>query len=224
MNGRVFMSHKNAARKAFPAILLLLSSFTFFGRAIAESGIEHLVDVHQAGRKVIAIRADGENETIELRLKEEALWSGSFGKLGVAVTTHRLLVVSAGAGSWQQKALRLREEVESKAHLSSNIALLDTGDRIVGYDAVTGKFLEWRYPPDENVRQISVERDVAVVVLEHEALGYAADSAGFVPIRLRRDEGLVSVTAKAQSATVVTTQRILSFTSSERRWEEAAAS
>jgi hypothetical protein len=224
MKCRMCMSNRNATRRTFPVILLLLAFFTLPGEVIAESEIEHVVDVHQVGRKLVAIRADRPNRTIELRLKEEALWSGSFGKLGVAVTTHRLLVVSEAASSWQEKALRLRENVDSKAHLSSNIALANTGDRIVGYDAVAETFLEWDYPIEEDVRQIVVERDVAVVVLEREVLGHASDSAGFVPIRLGQDERLVSVTAKTQSAAVVTIERILSFTSSKKRWEEESVS
>jgi hypothetical protein len=218
------MSARNEMRRTSPAIVLLLLFFTLPGSVMAESAIEHVVDVHQVGRKILAIRGDGEKETIELRLKEKALWSGSFGKLGVAVTTHRLLVVSGVAGSWQEKPLRLREDVKPKAHLSSNIAVVDTGDRVVGYDAVAEAFLEWRYSLGENVRKVAVDRDVAVVVLERDVLGYATDGAGFVPIRLGRDEELVSVSAKTQSAAVVTSERVLSFTSSERRWKEESVS
>ncbi len=109
--------------------------------------------------------------------------------------------------------------MEARAFLSSNIVLANTGDRVVGYDALAESFIEWKYPIEESVREVLVERDVAVVVLEREALGYAADSGIFVPIPFERREELVSVTATSKAVAVITSERILSFSSSKKRWE-----
>lgn len=199
------------------ALLLILCAL-FPASVLAESAIEHSVDVHQTGRSLLAIRANKVNETIELRLKENILWIGAFGNLGAALTTQRFLVISAEASSWQEMALKLRENVEMKAHLSSNIILVNTGYRIAGYDAVTETFIGREYPVNEKVLSVAVEHDVAAVVLEHELLGYAAGNNEFISTPLLQREEITSMSVKSKSVAVITSKRILSFTKGADSW------
>ncbi len=64
------MSRIIFSRQILARVCLIGALLSFSGEAFAESAIEHLVDVHQIGRKILALRGDKENETIELRLKE----------------------------------------------------------------------------------------------------------------------------------------------------------
>jgi hypothetical protein len=223
MKRRVYMSEKILNRKKRIALLCILCAL-FSGKVLAESAIVQRVDVQHTGRKLFAIRPDRENETIELHLKEEARWIGAFGNLGAALTSQRFLVISAKSSSWQEIALRLRENVEPKAYVSSNIILVNTGERIAGYDAVAETFIEWVYPLNENVLTLAVEHDVAGVVLEHEVLSYAAGSNSFVSTPLHQREEFISVSVKSKSVVVITSQRILSFTKGKTSWIEESVS
>jgi hypothetical protein len=185
-----------------------------------ESAIDQLVDVHQIGRQLIATRSERTSAVMELMRDEEVVWIGAFGNLGGAVTTRRLLVVTPVSSGWRDKTLTLAEGGSSRIERSSNLILLDTGIRILGFDALAGAFFEWSYPLADQVIAIAADRRVAAIVFRQKVVGYAAGSGAFGTANLQLRETFYSLSAKSELATIVTSRRVLSFRTRTASWSE----
>lgn len=151
---------------------------------------------------------------------ERVIWSGAFGGLAAVVTDRRFMVVSVGAEAWTAMRLQMDEPGLPVAAISSNLALVSTGERVVGYDAVAGEFIEWRHRMWERVSTLSVERDIAVVIAGRGVAGYAAGQESFVEMGFAHGETYETHQIFGAIVTVRTTRRLLAFDSVSATWSE----
>ncbi|MBW2409412.1 MAG: hypothetical protein JRF72_06400 [Deltaproteobacteria bacterium] len=206
-------------RKIFISILCL----SFMASAIsswAEEEIEDLIDIAESKSKIIAVIEGTKTVTFDLRPNEKVLWSGSKGHLGVFLTDQHFFVISTTLDAWQRLALRIDESGKGNVSLSPYIALLLTGDRAVGFDASSNRFVEAQLPLHDELLAAEVERYVAVVITSSRAFGLAAETSAFHEIILRKNETLEALKLTYSKATVRTSDRLLTFESSDTTWKE----
>ena len=106
------------------------------------------------------------------------------------------------------------------ASLSPYIALLVTGDRAIGFDASSNRFIETQLPIRDELIAAETERYVAVVITSSRAFGLAAETSAFNEIVLRKDETVEKLKLTYNKATVRTSDRLLTFESSGTIWKE----
>ncbi|UCD91328.1 MAG: hypothetical protein JSW04_07905 [Desulfobacterales bacterium] len=197
----------------FSIIASVISSY-------AEEEIEDLIDIAESKSKIIAIIEGTKTVTFDLRPNEKVLWSGSRGHLGAFLTDQHFFVISTSLDAWQPLPLRLDESGKGIASLSPYIALLVTGDRAVGFDASSNRFVEAQLPLNDELIAAEVERYVAVVITSSRAFGLAAETSAFNEITLRKNETLETLNLTYSKATVRTSDRLLTFESSGTIWKE----
>jgi hypothetical protein len=148
------------------------------------------------------------------------LWSGSRGYLGAFLTNLHFFVISTTSNAWRALPLRLNESEKGVASLSPYIALLVTGDRAIGFDASSNRFIETQLPIHDELLAAEVEKYVAVVITSSRAFGLAAETSAFTEIRLRIRETIESIKITASKATVRTSDRLLTFEATGSTWNE----
>ena len=201
-------------------ILICLSILVSAIFSYAKEEIEDLIDIFESNSKIIAIIEGKKTITINLRPKEKVLWHGSRGYLGAFLTKHRFYVISTSSDAWQALPLRI-DELETKvASLSPYIALLVTGDRAIGFDAASNRFIETRLPIHDELLTAKVEKYVAVVITSSRAFGLAAETSAFTEIRLRVRETIEGIKISSSKATIRTSDRLLTFEASGSTWNE----
>lgn len=213
-------------RYRFPFLFFILSAILSVSVVATSEDTEtqQLVDVIYAGRKFVAIRPAAEDISIELDASETPLWSRASGGLAAVVTSKRLLVASATSSAWLEKPLPTGREDEPKAYISADLVFVSSNGRILGYDTVAAKFLEWEAAPAAGkVLAVLVEGSLGAIALEHEAVGYVGGSGKFVPIPFQPAEAFRSINAEAGSISILTSRRKLFFDKRNSRWTEAPA-
>lgn len=191
--------------------VVLIAALAATPVARAENPIETTVSVQVGDGKVIGIRATAPTVACDLQVGEQVLWHGSAGTLGAVLTDRRVLVITPGLKEFTEERFRLSEPSAPAATISSNILLVVTGERLFGYDAKVGGFIEHKHELNDDVVLIGAERDVATVVLGTGAVGYAAGSGAFVEQRFRLQEDFELLDLQTATATVITSQRLLTF-------------
>ncbi|MGD8342826.1 MAG: hypothetical protein PVI38_13320 [Desulfobacterales bacterium] len=186
----------------------------------ADEEIEDLIDIAESRGKIIAVIEGTRTVTFDLRPNEKMLWSGSRGYLAAFSTDHHFFVISTSLNAWQALPLRLDESGKGVVSLSPYIALLATGDRAVGFDAISNRFVEAQLPLSDELVAAEAERYVAVVITTTRAFGLAAESSAFVEINLRMNETIEGIKLTFSKATVRTSDRLLSFEASGSTWKE----
>jgi hypothetical protein len=175
-----------------------------------------VIQVITLDNKVIAVDARGGGQkTIRLKAKEKVLWTGARGEIGVAITSYRMLAISAGSSAWQELSYAAGEALPESALLGDRLALLVTGQRVVGFN---GQFVETTLAATEDVLASRVGQNVGVVVTTHRALGLSP-GAGFVEVPMEAREQVAAVTVGANLATVTTEHRIRVFRAPSASWE-----
>ncbi len=185
----------------------------------SEDVIKDSVDILQVGRKIIASRDGGQTTPFQLRSKEEVLWLNSYGYVGALLTNTRFVAISLYSG-WLETTLRSKEAHDGNPVLSPTLALLVTNERVIGFDAISPRFVELSRRLDEEFVAAEANDYVAVVVFSRRALGLASGASGFREIRLRTGETILSISTKSRVATVITSWRILTFSASSSSWSE----
>jgi hypothetical protein len=186
----------------------------------AEEEIEDLIDIAESNSKIIAIIEGRKTISSDLRIDEKVLWSGSKGYLGAFLTNKRFSVISTSSGAWQVLPLRLDEAEKGVASLSPYIALLVTGDRAIGFDAASNRFIETRLPIHDELLAAEAEKYVAVVITSSRVFGLAAEASAFIEIRLRVRETIEAIKITWSKATVRTSDRLLTFEARGATWHE----
>ena len=207
----------------FRKFLICVICLSFMAPAIfswAEEEIEDLIDIAESKSKIIAIIEGTKTVTFDLRPGEKVLWSGSRGHLGAFLTDRHFFVISTSLDAWQQLPLRLDESGKGIASLSPYIALLVTGDRAVGFDASSNRFVEVQLPLNDELLAAEAERYVAVVITSSRAFGLAAETSTFKEISLRKNEALETLKLTYNKVTVRTSDRLLTFDSAGTNWKE----
>lgn len=206
--------------RKFLTILIFLSLLLSAICSYAEEEIEDLIDIFESNNKIIAIIEGRKTITFDLRLKEKVLWSDSNGYLGAFLTNQRFFVISTSSNSWQALPLWSDESKEGVAFLSPYIALLVTGDRAVGFDAATNRFVVTQLPIHDELIAAEAERYVAVVITSSRAFGLASESSAFTEMTLQVSETIETIKLTYNKATVRTSDRLLTFETTDTTWKE----
>jgi hypothetical protein len=211
-------------RYLFTFLLFILSALLSVPVVATSEDTEtqQLVDVIYAGRTFVAIRAEAEDIKVKLEPTEAPLWSRASGSLAAVVTSQRLLVATATSPAWLEKPLQVEGEVEPKAYLSADLVFVSSNGRILGYDTVAAKFLEWEAAPAAGpILAVIVEHGLGGIALGREAVGYTGGSDKFVSIPFQPDEVFSSTSVESGAISIVTSMRKLSFDKGSSRWSEA---
>ena len=201
-------------------ILICLSVLVSAICSYAEEEIEDLIDIFESNSKIIAIIEGKKTITSDLRSNEKVLWSGSKGYLGAFLTNLRFFVISTTSNAWRALPLKLNESEKGVASLSPYIALLVTGDRAIGFDAASNRFIETKFPIHDELLAAEAEKYVAVVITSSRAFGLAAKASAFTEIHLRVRESIEAIKITSSKATVRTSDRLLTFQASGSTWNE----
>jgi hypothetical protein len=113
-----------------------------------------LIDIQELDGDVIAIREGRETTVFDLPSQEKILWSGSKGNIGAVLTEKRFLVITTSSNAWHEKSLRKGEPQEANTGLSPYLALLVTGDRVIGFDDKNHRFFELLRPANEEFIEV----------------------------------------------------------------------
>jgi len=200
-------------------IVVTLATLLYASPSNSKDVIEDSVDIEQVGRKIIAIRDGSQATPLELRLKEEVLWLDSDGYVGALLTNERFIAISLYS-SWLETPLRIEETRDGSFILSPTLALVVTKQRVIGFDAISPRFIEENRRLDEELVAAEVNDYVAVVVSSKRALGLASGGSGFREIRFLSSETVQSIRTKSRVVTVRTSWRILTFSASSLSWSE----
>jgi hypothetical protein len=201
-------------------ILILLYFLASTICAYAEEEIEDLVDITESNSKIIAVIEGRKTITFDIRPKEKVLWSGSKGYLGAFLTNDRFFVISTSSDTWQVLPLKLDESEKGVVSLSPYIALLVTGDRAIGFDAESNRFVETDLPIHDKLLAAKAEKYVAVVITSSRAFGLAAKTMTFTEIHLRVRETIEAIKMTSSKATILTSDRLLTFDATGSTWNE----
>ena len=189
--------------------------------ALGETPLADVLAVVIADRQLLAIDALGGGQTSEkLRLDEKGLWTGSQGRVGVALTDQRILAVATQSARWAGTAVHNVEVPPREALLGERVALMVTNERAIGFNGSTGNLVETNLGVRESVLVSRVGENVAVVVTNRRALGLSPFVGGFSQIALGVREQIQSANANANLATVTTDRRILIYRAPSGSWEE----
>jgi hypothetical protein len=186
----------------------------------ADEEIEDLIDIAKSKNKIIAIIEGSKKISFALGANEKVLWHGSKGHLGAFLTDRKFSVISTSSSAWQILPLKIEESEKSVASLSSYIALLVTGDRAVGFDAGSNRFIETQLPIHDELLAAEIEKRVAVVVTSSRAFGLAVDASAFTEIHFRVRETIDQIKLTSSKVTIQTSDRLLTFDPARSTWNE----
>ena len=186
----------------------------------AEEEIEDLIDIFESKGRIVAVMEGRKTESLDLRINEEVVWQGARGDLGAFLTNKRFLVISTSSDGWHALSLRSAESENDTAFISPHIALLVTGDRAVGFDATSRRFVEVQLPLREELVAADAGKDVAVVVTSGRVFGLAAGRSAFSETDLRIRETVDELKITSSKAVVRTSERLLIFNATDAAWKE----
>jgi len=208
-------------RRSILTFLVCFSILLATPRSYGEEEIEDLIDIYETDRKIIAVLEGRKSVSSNLRPEEKVLWSDSKGHLGAFLTNRRFFVISTSSGAWQALQLEPSSSADRIAVLSPYIALLvNPGDRALGFDARSNRFVEIRLPLHDELLSAKAEKYVAVVVTSSRGFGLAIGSSRFSEIRLGGRETVEEIKTTSSKATIRTSRRLLSFEAKGARWNE----
>ena len=186
-----------------------------------EIPLEDVLEIVFLEGQLLAFDARGGSQNAApLHLHEQLLWTGSRGKVGVALTDERVLAVATGSAAWQELRWRRTESPPEQVLLGDRVAILATRLRAIGFDGESGNLIEANLGPGEVLLDTSAGANAAVVVTDRRALGLSPRRGGFFPVSIGIREQVESVTARANLATVTTDRRLLVFRAPSGSWEE----
>jgi len=207
--------------RKIPVILTFLIILVSTIAANADEHIENLIDIVESSREVIAIIRGTKIIPVNLRPREQVLWSDTSGNLGAFLTDSRFFVITTSSPDWRILSLKVDESAgKITPILSPYIGLLVTGNRAVGFNNSSNRFIETRLPPKDELLTAKSGDFVAVVITTSRVFGLAAISSSFIEARLRVTETVEEVKVSSSKVIVRTSDRLLSFVVNSSRWRE----
>lgn len=180
---------------------------------------DDVVSIVPLERRVLAVNpVTGPVAETSLDVNEELLAYRTHGRLGVAVTTRRLLGITSRSAVWAELRLRVSEGGHTpELIVEERVALVRLGKRIAAINAASPVWHDVELASDEHVREIVSSGRVVAVVTDRRALAFSA-RVGFVAESLSPTERLERATADDRSIQLVTSTRVLVFQEGSRRW------
>ena len=111
-------------------------------------------------------------------------------------------------------AVNAGEEVEK------TIFLVNEHDRVVAVNAETGQFFDFILSAKERIQQRFVANGVAILVTNQRFAGVGIYPSGWISMRRKAQEKVLSTEVEDRSAVLVTSDRILTFSSKSGVWSE----
>lgn len=170
-------------------------------------------------QRILAVGPRGGQREIALELGENVAWKGVRGRIGIVLTDRRVLGVTTESGSWQSTRYRRTESVPDPPLMADRVALLLLRTRLLGLDGRSGNLIEISIGPSETVLDWAVGQNVGVAVTSRRALGISAFAGGFFATTLDVGERVDALDAVANSATLTTSRRLLTFRN-DGHWEQ----
>ncbi len=203
-----------------PIILIFLSILLSAICSHGNEEIEDLIDIFESKDKIIGIINGKRTESLDLRGYEEVLWKGSDGHLGAFLTNKRYFVLSSSSNAWHVLDLRSNESEQATAFISPYLALLVTGDRAIGFDATSGRFVQVNLPIHDTLIDAGAGNHVAVVITSGRAFGLATGRSAFSETDIRVREIVNGMNITSSKAIVRTSDRLLIFRAKGAGWTE----
>jgi hypothetical protein len=110
--------------------------------------------------------------------------------------------------------------VNAEEYVEKTLFLVNEDDRVVAVNAETGQFFDFIISAKERVQDRFVANGVAILVTNQRFAGVGIYPSGWVSLRRKAQEKVVSVEVADRSAVLVTSDRILTFSSKSGVWSE----
>lgn len=110
---------------------------------------------------------------------------------------------------------------QADSDIGKTIFLVTEKDRIVAVNAETGQFFDLVISAKERIEDRFVANGVAVLVTNQRFAGVGTLPSGWRSLRRTAGEKLVTAEVADQSALIVTSRRILTFSGKTGAWSEA---
>ena len=181
------------------------------------------LEVLVRSRDVLAIDGRFGGAVVRERLapREEVLWAGARGAVGVVVTDRRVLAATVGSSRWSETDIRVHESLPSAVYLGDRVALVLTDRRVIGIAAMARRrFFEDELGVNETLVDVLVGENVALVLTDRRALGLSGFLSGFFEQAVSLHERIDDIAALADFATVATHRRLLVFNAPSGSWQE----
>ncbi len=178
---------------------------------------DDLVHIQITDDEIIGIRNGRRVSAVDLHLDESVRWYGEMGRVGVVLTTERLMGLSTRT-NWKILDLGLSENLTSDIMLSPHLALAVSSKRIMVFDSWMGRWATTPFPIHDEFKQEAIGLNVAVVLTSRRAFGYALGKTFFKQVDIRTGENVKSLEVTAKSATLRTDRRLLIFTAGDASW------
>ena len=201
-----------------PIGFLLIAAFAL--SSYAEEEQEDLIDIFESNNKLIAVIEGKQTQSFNLTANENVLWSGSKGHVGAFLTNDRLFVISVSSATWTYLYLNIDESLTVMQALSSYLILIVSGDRAIGYDAVSDRFIQVHLPIHDELITVKADKNVAVVITTSRVFGLSTKSSSFIEARLRIRESVEDIKTSSNKVIIRTSDRLLTFEVSSSTWNE----
>ena len=206
-------------RSRWLAVWLLVVPCTGFADPDGDSLDADVVSIIALDRRVLAVNpTTGPVAETPLAVNEVPLAQRTQGRMGVAATNRRLLGITSRSAVWAELRLRVSEgNIQPELVVEDRLALVRLADRVAGITSASPVWHSAELAGDEYVREIVSGAQVAAVVTDRRAIGFAAGS-GFVAESLGSTERLLRSSTDDHSVQLVTSSRVLVFQKGARRW------
>ena len=178
------------------------------------------VDVQHIDGELIAVRDGATTTRLRLEPREKVRWTASRGTVGAALTNKRLLGVSLRSSGWRTLRLTDGERLVLDASLGGNLLVAATQRRILAFHGTTGVWSEVRFSPGEGVEESAAGDQVAVVLTNQRAVGFAASRSDSRSLRFDVHESRAVLRVLSTVATVLTERRLLTYDATLGLWRQ----
>jgi hypothetical protein len=168
--------------------------------------------------RVVAFRNKRPSAPINLDLGEEVRMTNQKGHMGAVVTDRRFMAISSVSDAWLSEPLELGESASTDLMVGEEIVILVTNERIIGFNGVGNRFIEFSLGIGDDVIAFNVGVNLGVVVMSDRAVGLAAESGDFVPVEFDFRGTFRSLEMAATLALVHTDKNIYVFQASSGAW------
>ena len=110
--------------------------------------------------------------------------------------------------------------VNAEEYVEKTLFLVNEDDRVVAVNAETGQFFDFIISAKERVQDRFVANGVAILVTNQRFAGVGIYPSGWISMRRKAQEKVVSAEVADRSAVLVTSDRILTFSSKSGVWSE----
>ncbi len=181
--------------------------------------VRSVLEINATENVVAAYKSNEQPRLMELRLGETVRTIQSLGVIGTAVTSDRMLAISADSFQWHSLSLELEEET-ADSYISEYLGLFVTMNRCAVFDADLDGFYVYDIPFGQTPVAQEVVPELAVIVTMEQAIGYAAGSGVFRVSEFQFGETFRKIEVSRNLISIITSERTLLFLGSTAQWME----